>query len=95
MQCKKCGIELRENAKFCSECGEKVIKELKCKMCGNILMPNSKFCDECGTKVNASTDSSISEKVKPQVSSIELMKFQGFVEYKGSIFYATKADKSG
>ena len=62
MQCKKCGMELRENAKFCLECGEKVIKELKCKQCGNILVPNSKFCDECGTKVDYSIDNSASEK---------------------------------
>jgi rRNA maturation endonuclease Nob1 len=35
MKCKKCATELNENAKFCSECGEKVIKELKYKHCGN------------------------------------------------------------
>ena len=65
MKCKKCGIELRENAKFCSECGEKVIKELKCKQCGNILKPNSKFCDQCGTKVDVNDST---ETVKKSVS---------------------------
>lgn len=94
MKCKKCGTAMRENAKFCFECGEKVIKELKCKKCGSILMPNSKFCDECGTKVEASADNSVAEKDEQQISSMELMKYQGFVEYKGSIYYAVNADES-
>jgi hypothetical protein len=70
MRCTKCGSELKENAKFCFECGEKVISELKCKSCGDKLHSNSKFCDQCGAKVNNSQGSTI-KSVEPV--SIELI----------------------
>ncbi len=50
-QCAKCGADLLSDAKFCPECGEKVI-EIKeghviCPKCGN-QVPKAKFCLECG-----------------------------------------------
>lgn len=50
-QCAKCGAALPDGAKFCLECGEKVV-EIKegciiCPKCGQ-QVPKAKFCLECG-----------------------------------------------
>ena len=60
MFCEKCGTVLNDAAKFCSNCGEKVVvsseidlKALKCKMCGSPqLSEEGDFyvCKNCGTK---------------------------------------------
>lgn len=50
--CRKCGAELIEGAKFCLECGEKVVNEIICAECGFRLPEKAKFCFNCGTKVN-------------------------------------------
>ena len=47
--CIKCGSDLKPNAKFCSDCGEKV--GLNCLNCGVSLPSDATFCGECGTKV--------------------------------------------
>ena len=52
VKCVKCGNELPANAKFCLECGEKVVQvnadEVVCPACGKTT-PKGKFCMECGT----------------------------------------------
>lgn len=49
--CSQCGKPLPENAKFCLECGAKVVTlaedEMICPHCGN-KTPKGKFCMECG-----------------------------------------------
>lgn len=49
--CANCGSELPENAKFCLNCGEKVIPagSVICPACGKAV-PKGKFCPECGHK---------------------------------------------
>ena len=49
--CTKCGATLQPNAKFCLECGEKVIQQeiVTCPQCGTVS-PKGKFCPECGYK---------------------------------------------
>jgi len=50
--CNACKSKNRLGAKFCNECGEKLmIENWNCKHCGARLKENSKFCDECGEKV--------------------------------------------
>lgn len=51
-KCAKCGAKLPENAKFCLECGEKVVPPVPegmivCPECGNTVA-KGKFCPECG-----------------------------------------------
>ena len=50
-KCAKCGANLPQNAKFCLECGEKVVLEdmLVCPKCGKTVA-KGKFCPECGHK---------------------------------------------
>ena len=50
-KCAKCGAALPANAKFCLECGEKVVSadSVVCPKCGNTVA-KGKFCPECGHK---------------------------------------------
>ena len=49
MKCATCNAELKDGAKFCSECGTPTA--LACANCGNALSAIDKFCAECGTPV--------------------------------------------
>lgn len=53
IKCVKCGAEMKADAKFCPECGEKNIGVGKtaCPKCGAIISAKSKFCPECGSLV--------------------------------------------
>lgn len=58
MKCSKCGFELSEDAKFCTECGTKVEDKkdsIFCENCGSKMNKDSLFCSECGTKVGSAT----------------------------------------
>lgn len=50
-KCAKCGAILPINAKFCLECGEKIMKSntVICPECGKAVI-KGKFCPECGHK---------------------------------------------
>ena len=50
-KCAKCGADLPANAKFCLECGERVVAAgmIVCPECGNTVA-KGKFCPECGHK---------------------------------------------
>jgi len=50
-KCVKCGASLPNNAKFCLECGEKVVESntIICPKCGKTVI-KGKFCPECGHK---------------------------------------------
>ncbi len=50
-KCAKCGATLAAGAKFCLECGEKVVPagQVICPQCGKTI-PKGKFCMECGHK---------------------------------------------
>jgi class 3 adenylate cyclase/predicted ATPase len=47
MQCPQCQHENSEAAKFCEDCGTKLIRT--CPSCGHEVNPRAKFCPECGT----------------------------------------------
>lgn len=50
VKCHSCGAMLPSTAKFCFECGAKLMKKRFCVNCGVELSPNAKFCFECGAK---------------------------------------------
>lgn len=66
MKCMNCGCELDEQAKFCSNCGEKVEKVEKCPHCGCLLEKNVKFCGMCGHPIKPDDMSSLSDKKEEQ-----------------------------
>lgn len=44
--CPQCHAPVQAGAKFCSNCGAKLIQV--CPGCGKVVAPGSKFCSECG-----------------------------------------------
>jgi hypothetical protein len=51
MQCPQCQHDNPDRAKFCLECGARLL--LACAACGIQLPPGAKFCLECGQPVSA------------------------------------------
>lgn len=51
MRCPNCGTINPPHAKFCLECGNRLVV---CPNCGTINLPIAKFCIECGTRLAAS-----------------------------------------
>ncbi|MBP5092069.1 MAG: SPFH domain-containing protein [Bacilli bacterium] len=49
LTCPKCGKPIAANAKFCPECGAKIIHE--CPNCHQKVEPGTKFCPNCGNKL--------------------------------------------
>lgn len=63
MICSKCGSELKEGAKFCGKCGNRVVVERRCKNCNTLLEPDDIFCTECGTKYDDANTEVQAQKV--------------------------------
>ena len=55
LTCTECSCSLPATAKFCLECGTKVIPKGICRECNTMLPKNAKFCLECGTQVGRLT----------------------------------------
>jgi len=64
--CTKCGIQLKSDASFCSNCGEKVMPVVQSPesippvipticSCGAPINPGVKFCTTCGVTVSKTT----------------------------------------
>ena len=54
IKCPKCNASMKRGAKFCPECGEKMIQlKGQCPNCGKELSAGAKFCPECGAKIGA------------------------------------------
>ena len=48
MKCRYCDTELKDGAKFCPNCGKKVIESNVCINCGEQIKPGASFCPHCG-----------------------------------------------
>lgn len=49
--CGQCGTPCAAGAKFCLNCGEKMVSaQSTCAACGEVIAPNAKFCPNCGQK---------------------------------------------
>lgn len=53
IKCSSCGADIKEDAKFCPECGKKVLNKgmVLCPKCNAEIPEGSKFCAECGEKL--------------------------------------------
>jgi class 3 adenylate cyclase/tetratricopeptide (TPR) repeat protein len=51
MQCRACGHDNREGARFCRGCGGPLA--VACPACGTELPPDARFCDGCGERIAA------------------------------------------
>ncbi|MGT2460346.1 AAA family ATPase (plasmid) [Cupriavidus basilensis] len=51
MRCASCGFENPAGAKFCEECGAKLVRV--CPACGQKASAKAKFCSECGAPLSA------------------------------------------
>jgi TOMM system kinase/cyclase fusion protein len=55
MRCPRCQFDNRDTAKFCEECGSRLVRT--CPGCGYEVSPRANFCPECGTRLTATSPS--------------------------------------
>ncbi len=60
--CPKCNKELSDDAKFCNDCGEQILKTIICPNCGKPTSTEILFCQNCGVYVG---EKSVEERPKP------------------------------
>ncbi len=48
MKCPNCNNEVKNTAKFCTHCGNKLPHKKHCPQCNTELPENAKFCFQCG-----------------------------------------------
>lgn len=78
MNCPKCNNPLREGAKFCTACGQKIevaapqATASTCPQCNAPLREGAKFCTKCGHKLSPAPSqpaAATEEKGKPQAAT--------------------------
>lgn len=82
MRCSKCGAKNSDDAKYCSECGQKIVKaEYLCPKCHQPLYDKPKFCDKCGKELI--WDEAVCSKIPIPINGDKKIKKQlGFKEAK-------------
>lgn len=65
--CKNCGATVSDTAKFCPECGTKIMAKPVCINCGAELRDGAKFCVECGTPIKKVEIKDESKKIECNV----------------------------
>lgn len=63
INCKDCGQQISDAARFCPHCGAPVVRDVYCPKCGTKVPENVKFCPNCG-EVMSQTASSGGPKMK-------------------------------
>lgn len=51
MNCPKCNAEVRDDAKFCTKCGQKIDVAQICPQCGASVKSGARFCTKCGSNL--------------------------------------------
>ncbi len=74
MKCPRCNNEVRDSAKFCTQCGCKLSRKIKCAQCGTELPENAKFCFQCGMdQNNTSPTPNIPVTPQDQPTEVEML----------------------
>jgi hypothetical protein len=69
MNCPNCSNACKETAKFCEECGTRLMAV--CGSCGTELSLSVKFCGECGTATHAGGSGATTQEVASTYGSPE------------------------
>lgn len=109
--CTNCGKKLPDNAKFCDECGTKIITEdqadfverkqeyagkiRKCPSCGADIGSFTAICPECGHEINSSRISNEFKKFSDQIGDCDMKIANSRVEPKRGWKSWGKAKKIG
>jgi len=76
MQCPECQHGNRQGAKFCEECGAKLLSI--CPNCGSeISNPQAKFCDECGNRLDVEAPRAVALLTPTEAAAPKLEDMQG------------------
>jgi len=70
MECPKCQHQNPAKAKFCMECGTKLIKV--CPKCGAELPLEAKFCMECGTNIGEENADDIKNMLRVDAMGLDI-----------------------
>lgn len=87
MKCKYCGAELKDDDKFCTECGAKVEVTRTCPNCG--AETTGKYCVECGYDLDAAP-APAQNTVPPKMETPPV-----YQEPKQETTYTTSSSMSG
>ena len=66
MQCPNCHTKNPPQAKYCLECGNRLVV---CPNCGTVNLPIAKFCIECGTSLREQTTTTATPTLLPAAPS--------------------------
>lgn len=74
MKCNKCGCEIKENQKFCTNCGAILPYNINCPNCGSMVSSEDSFCINCGTplKETININGSTSESKQSQSKNVNV-----------------------
>ena len=92
MKCPKCQSTNVDDAKFCNECGNKLVAA--CPKCGEVNPPGSNFCNKCGQHLKEQETTpavdgkpkSLSDRLEPQEPLPSLMESVGERKYVTVLF---------
>lgn len=65
MKCPTCSGDVRDDARFCSHCGNVIPKPTPCRACGEPLVPGRRFCGKCGATVAVAEEGSAAPMTGP------------------------------
>ena len=83
MKCNKCGSEIKENQKFCTNCGAIVPYNINCPNCGSTVSSEDSFCINCGAVLKRNvTSNNNSEQNQSNSDDVDVLKIflSGFLK---------------
>ena len=90
-ECTNCKKHLEEGAKFCDNCGTKVVELISCSNCGEKTNVEAEFCSSCGTSlIEETTDQTVEEAAAASTTESTEKKKNFFKKFsKKSILFSS------